>query len=95
MNGSLGRMDREAESMAVNTDPLWTAADLAAFLKVSRRTIFCGLAAGRYPVVRLPNGHPRFVPSEICRWLAVGCPPASEFAEMKARGSLDSRMRCV
>lgn len=64
---------------------LWTAQELAVFLRVSRRKVFSDLSRGAIPCVRLGNHAPRFIPSDILRWLEWGCPSAKEFTERKRK----------
>ncbi len=64
---------------------LLTIADLAAYLRRSRRSIGSDLSAGRIPVIRIPPaGLPRFRREDIDLWLAWGCPPAAEFRSRKS-----------
>ncbi len=62
---------------------LWTAQELATFLRVSRRKVFSDLSRGAIPCVRLANHAPRFIPADILRWLKWGCPDAEEFSARK------------
>jgi hypothetical protein len=74
---------------------LWTVSDLAVFLRVSKRKVFADLSRGAIPSLRLPNGHPRFLPDDILLWLQMGCPSADEFFERKRRNPLAFRKECV
>ena len=74
---------------------LWTVAEVAEFLRVSRRKVFSDLSRGAIPCLRLPNRHPRFRPGDIQLWLELGCPPADEFLEKKRQNPLAFRKECV
>ena len=76
-------MDQPVETMP-RPDGLWTAKELAAFLKVSRRKVFSDLSRGVIPCIRLPNHDPRFRPADIDLWLDWGCPKPEEFTRRKA-----------
>lgn len=57
-------------------ETLWTAVDLARFLKCSRSLVYQKAEAGLLPCLRL-GGLLRFDPAEIRRWLASSASPAA------------------
>ena len=84
--GTSGSTFAWASSPTFPEEPLalLTIADLAAYLRRSRRSIGADLSAGRIPVIRIPPaGLPRFRREDIDLWLAWGCPPAEEFWKRK------------
>ncbi|GMU58942.1 MAG: hypothetical protein AMXMBFR34_07050 [Myxococcaceae bacterium] len=63
---------RETRASASNNiEPLWNAADLARFLKVSKSWVYQASAAGVVPCVRI-GAALRFEPEAIRRWLHGG-----------------------
>ena len=56
------------------TEPLWTAKDVAAFLRVSRAWVYLHSEQGTLPSLRI-GGLRRFVPAEIRAYAAGGRPP--------------------
>lgn len=48
--------------------PLWTVAELAAFLRINAKTVYEWVGRGQVPCVRLGRAV-RFVPGEIIRWV--------------------------
>lgn len=56
-------------SSAVGTvgvmDKMWTAAEVAAFLKVSRDWVYKRVTEGSIPFVKLPTGLTRYHPEQI------------------------------
>jgi excisionase family DNA binding protein len=67
------------------TEPLWTAADVAAFLKASRSWVYLHTDDGTLPSVKL-GGLRRFIPEQI-RAFARGEPvPASNHSAHPDRG---------
>ena len=74
---------------------LWTAQELADFLRLSRRKIFSDLSRAAIPCLRLSNHAPRFSPQDIRLWLEWGCPSAQAFRERKAAYRLTIRKECV
>lgn len=74
---------------------LWTAQELATFLRVSRRKVFSDLSRGAIPCLRLSNHAPRFSSCDIHLWLELGCPSAEEFHDRKRALSLTAKKECV
>ena len=74
---------------------LWTAQELADYLRVSRRKVFSDLSRGAIPCIRLGNHAPRFRPADIDLWLSWGCPSAQEFRERKTARGLTGKKECV
>lgn len=60
---------------------LITAAELAALMQISQRTLWRLLSAGKVIEPVRIGGNTRWRLSEVERWIANGCPPATEFSE--------------
>lgn len=82
------RPDKTVNAVSLGaTEPLWGVKECAAFLKKSRRWVFCGLRLreteqGSIPHSRLGR-NPRFIPEELRAWAAMGFPPVAVFREWK------------
>lgn len=61
--------------MQIVVDTLLTAEDLAQMLKVSERTLWRLLSAGRIPNAVHIGGSTRWRLAEIQEWIAGGCLP--------------------
>lgn len=60
----------------IDFESLWTAADVARYLKVSRSWVYQKVDEGLLPALRV-GGTLRFEPAAIRTWLARGAPSAS------------------
>ena len=58
-----------------NTDPLWTAEEVAEYLRLAETTVSQWAKIGRIPVVKV-GALNRFRKSEIDAWLASNAKPA-------------------
>lgn len=62
---------------AASAEPLWTAGEVASYLRVTEGTINQWAKLGRIPVVKVGSLN-RFRRSEIDAWLAENAKPARE-----------------
>lgn len=60
-----------------NAEPLWTAEEVADYLRVAETTVSQWAKIGRIPVVKVGTLN-RFKKSEIDRWLASNSKPVTE-----------------
>ena len=71
-----------------NVEPLWTPADVAAYLQCSLRMIRRLHRNGTLPPARMFGTLPRWVPSEVRAWVEAGVEAAAATvaAEFTGRG---------
>jgi len=70
-------------------DPLWTIEQLAAYLKMSPRAVFCLRSQGRLPEPIRVGRSIRFKAEEIQAWTRAGAPDLVNWESMKRVGNLE------